>query len=426
MTGEVLWSHVYAGHLDDNESVFAIACDAQGNAYVTGRRKNGSQLDDIVVARFAASDGDIDWMENYGGPDYLDDRGWDIVVGPDGHPVITGFFANLDGTANFYTLKVNANTGQEVWSRSIPGAINNPYDKAGWLAVCDDGDIILANRTWTTSTSYDVILFRFDASDGSTVWSSQYDGPSSGSDNAYHMIRDAAGDLLVVGVSNSDYMVLKFDQVDGELIWAGGYDGPPGWYDNAKCVTEGPHGEVIVSGFSDGSGTGWDMATVAFDPNDGSEQWVMRYDTGAGQTDEGAALGVTPGGDLYVAGYGYTEDDGSDMLAVRYRLGTSSAPGGFEGASTVRLSVGPSPYVTGKGTLRFGIGTLASDQMTLSVHGTDGRAYGQAVRPVPAGGELTLTLADLGPDRGRLTPGVYLVRLRGVKEEVSQKVVILQ
>jgi len=102
--------------------------------------------------------------------------------------------------------------------------------------------------------------------------------------------RVSQGNLLIAGVQdvswNYNYMALKFDSSDGTLIWEAGYDGPPGWYDVANAIAEGPGGSVIISGLSDGTGTGWDWATVAFDGTTGQQLWVERFDGPASQSDE--------------------------------------------------------------------------------------------------------------------------------------------
>ncbi len=291
-----------------------------------------------------AADGDISWMTLVGGADALDDRGWSIIIGTDDQPVVTGLASTSTDPGEFLTVKFDSVTGHETWRRTLPGAINHPDRRAGWLALADNGDIIMANRTW--GASYDVALHRYAPANGATVWAIQHDGPSSGPDDPLAMVRDADGDLLVAGIQSGDYMVLKFDQTDGGLIWSANYDGPPGWYDAATCVGEGPDGEVVVSGYSDDEDNGWDVTTVGFDPITGSQLWADRFDAGDGMSDEPRALAVSPLGDLYVVGYGYMEDSGSDMLALRYLLGGAAGVAtslDLPGPSRMLLSSFPNP-----------------------------------------------------------------------------------
>jgi hypothetical protein len=305
-----------------DESAFAIALDSAGNAYVTGRAFQSGRGDEVATLKLAAADGDILWAELSGGPAYKNDRGWDIVVGPDDNPVVTGVSVNSDDSANFWTIKYNKNNGSFLWNRSLPGAVNNQM-RAGWLEVADNGDIFMANRSWTSTSSYDVVLHRYGAMDGGTIWEIQYGTPSATADDPRSMIRNDAEDLVVAGVSGSDYMVLKFDGATGDTLWTATYDGPAGWYDVATCLALGPAQEVVASGFSDGTGTGWDVATLAFNPATGQELWVLRHD-GESQTDEARALAVSDRGDLYIVGYSYSAATNMDMLAQRYVFETLS------------------------------------------------------------------------------------------------------
>ena len=285
-----------------------------------------------MTIKLAAGNGDILWLEHLGGTAGEDDLAWDIVIGPDDNPVITGQLLNGVDTPYFVTQKLANADGAEIWQTQTSGYANNTAVRSGWLALMDDGDVVLCNRVFG-SYGYDVFLERYDAADGAVVWTTTYNGPTSGGDDPREMIRDADGNLLVVGVQdanwNYNYMVLKFDGSDGSLLWdADGYDGPGGgWWDVASCVTEGPSGEVIAAGLSDGSstGTGWDYTIVAYDPDDGSELWFERYNGPAeDRSDEPRDVIVASSGQMYVTGYGYGVDTGKDMITLCYLLDTGS------------------------------------------------------------------------------------------------------
>jgi len=312
-----------------DEAALAIAVDSQNNVFFTGRGTVGTQGIQMLTLKLASNDGHVEWVDYHGGSAGLDDVAWDIVVGPDDNPVVTGYVVGEGNEAFCLTRKLINVDGHEVWSRQVPGAMDNNAVRSSWLALMDDGDVVMCQRSW--GSGYDTILQRYAANDGNTVWEIVYDGPTGGGDDPKAMQRDTAGNLLIAGVQDIDfnynYMVLKFDSSDGSLIWeADGYDGPGGgWWDVATCIKEGPGGSLIVSGLSDGSstGTGWDMTTVAYDAVTGDEQWVHRWDGPAGGSDEVRDLAVTAAGDIYVTGYGYGEDSGKDMIT--FRLDASGA-----------------------------------------------------------------------------------------------------
>lgn len=426
-TGEVLWSKTYQSPSGFDESVYAIAADSDGNAYVTGRQIHGLyDDDDIMTMRLNAAEGEIEWRVHDGGPTFLDDRGWDVAVGPDDNPVVTGILSTLSDPAIYRTIKYDRADGSVIWAKSYPGAINHIDREAGWLAVCDGGDIIMANRTWGATTSYDVVLHRYDAATGDTVWTRQYNSSGASADDPLHMCRDAAGDILVAGVISGDYLVVKFDESNGDDLWTAIYDGPAGGYDTGSHVIEGPNGEVVVTGFCTGSGTSWDVTTVAFDPADGALLWDEPYDPGDGRADEGTALAVSAHGDLYVTGYGGMAATGSDMLALRYTLpaATGVAAGGGTATgmpSAVRMNAWPNPFGE---ELALSLDSDRSRLLRVVIYDVRGRR-----RSVLYDGELSLgrkllTWDGRGADGRLLPPGVYFVRLEGAGVDAARKITL--
>jgi len=407
-TGEVLWSQRYLGHGNFHETVLAIASDAEGNAFITGRAFNPSWGDDVLIMKFAAEDGEIRWLQLIGGPDAMDDRGWSIAVGPDDNPVITGIEGRSDGSGNFLTFKLDSANGNLIWDMSLPGAVYNINERAGWLAVCDDGDVVMANRTWSPTTGYDVVLHRYEALDGDPAWSVRYNSTGTRVDNPRGMVRDAAGDLLIAGVSNGDYMVLKFASSDGEFLWSGSYNGPSGGYDAANCVVEASNGEVVVSGFSTGSTTSWDVATVGFDPIHGSRVWAERFDAGDSQADEGAFLASTPLGGVYVVGYGYRHATSSDLLSLCYQDEASGVP--MDAPQRLPLLTAyPNPF---DGEVRMRLTGVPAGTAHVDLYDISGRAIVSLAPPEASGGEAVFVWNGIGRDGKPAGSGVYLVMPR--------------
>jgi outer membrane protein assembly factor BamB len=376
-----------------------------------------------MTMKLAASDGEILWRVHDDDRYRLDDRGWAIVVGPDDDPVVTGVLTTPTDPADFRTFKLRTFDGSPRWSRTVPGAVNFLGRAGGWLAVCDDGDVVMANRTWDAATSYDVVLQRYDAADGDTVWTTRYDSPGPGSDDPVHMIRDAAGDLLVAGVRSGDFMVLQFDATDGGLIWSRDYDGPTAGWDAAAAVAEGPGGEVIVTGFTTGDGTSWDVTTVALDPSDGSLLWEEHFDPGEGRSDEGKALAVGAAGDLYVTGYCDLSVTATDLVALHYRL---ADPTGAEagptpsGSPSLRISAHPNPFVR-----RLSLSVeVARPASLLAVYDVRGRRVARLHEGALPSGAHRLEWDGRDESGASVGSGVYFVRLESGGAAAVEKVVL--
>jgi hypothetical protein len=373
--------------------------------------------------KLAAADGEILWAV-HDEFSLLDDRGWAIVVGPDDHPVVTGVHSTPTDPARYRTFKLDTADGSEIWAQTFPGAVNHLDREAGWLAVCDNGDIVMVNRTWESGTGYDVVLHRYAAADGDTVWTARYDS-SGGSDDPTHMIRDSVGDLLVTGARSGDYMVLKFDGADGGLLWSEDYDGPAAGYDAAAAVAEGPGGEVVVTGFSTGSATNWDVSTVAFDPTDGAWLWEAHFDPGDGRYDEGRALAVGPEGGLYVTGYCESLTSGTDLVALRYVPDDPTdvdpgPPAAATASSRLRITAHPNPFVH---RLSLVVDVEQGAPARLAVYDVAGRRAALLHQGALSPGTHRIEWDGRGDSGGILGAGVYLVRLESAGATAVRKIV---
>jgi hypothetical protein len=373
---------------------------------VTGRWfTNGS--DEIVTIKLRASDGAPQWQRWIGGPS--DDRGWAIGIGGDGNPIVTGIMSNGDGTAQFITFKLSEADGSTLWSRPIPGALDNLAEKTGWLAVCDNGDAVMCNRVWSAATGYDVILQRYAAAAGATVWERRYGSAGSVGDEPRSMVRDAAGDLLVAGGRQSDFMALKFHGNDGSLLWSVSFNGPTGSYDAANCVTEGPDGTVVVAGFTSSPTYSWNVSTVGLDPDDGALLWAVHYDGGgAGQSGEGRIVTADRHGDVYVCGYFYGLDTDSDMMTLRYSTDASSGVTEWRAAGPV--SIHPNPSTS---TAWITLDVDRGEPVRIALYDPAGRR------------EAILHDGILGPGLHRFpwdgSAGIHLVRVDTPRGSVTRK-----
>jgi hypothetical protein len=287
----------------------------------------------------------------------------------------------------------------------------------------DDGDVVLCQRVYG-SNGYDVFLKRFDGATGGMVWQMTYDGETHGGDDPRAMTRDAEGNILVAGVQdvyfNFDIMALKVNGQTGEPMWVSRYDGPPGWYDVGTAVTVASDGSVVVSGFSDGSGTAWDWATVAFDPTDGTQQWVMRHDGSAGQSDEPYSLLAGPAGEIFVTGYGYGVGTNQDLITVCYRTSDLSAAGQTPLAAVIER-VWPNPF---NPRVNFQFSLPQAAHARLAVFDLRGRQVATLVDRHLEAGDHTASWDGRGTDGRDAPAGVYLAIMRSGDQRESRKIIL--
>jgi hypothetical protein len=418
-TGQLVWSETYATL--NNERLVGMDCDADGNVYVVGRAF-GEGFYDLVVQKYDGETGLNTWSREIGSTAMLDDIGWDIAIDGQGRVVVAGLLGVTPAEGEAVVAVLDPVMGQEIWRQTLPDAVYNIEQMAGWLAIAGDDDVILGTRTWATDTGFDLVLHRFAASDGSEVWHRRWNSGGATADDPRAMAVDpATGDLILAGVTGGDYLVARFAASDGAPLWQGTYAGPPDWYDVATCVTVAADGTVLASGFSDGSGTGWDVATVAFAGDTGSQQWAMRFD-GHGQSDEARDIAASPAGRVYVTGYAFSYESGNDLLSLCYDTAgaATAAPADLPPATAV-TAAWPNPF-NPQVTVAY---TLArTGPARLTVHDVRGRLVAELASGTRAAGTHTATWD--GVDRsGREVPsGVYLAVLRAGGEQTTQKLLL--
>ncbi len=399
----------YAPAGDQHETAYALDVAANGDPVVAGRANNGDTLDDMIVMRLDAGDGDILWLEHLDGGSQLNDRAYDVLVTGAGQVAVTGISANADESADFMTVLLNGSDGQIIWTERHPGAVNND-NIAGWLGLAANDDVIMANRSWISGQSFDVILHRYAAADGDPVWQVSYDN-GAGADDIRQMILDDAGNPIVVGVSSGDMMTLRFDPLDGSLLWGAFHDGPMGWYDVANCAATGPAGMILSAGFSDGGSSTWDATVVAHDIETGAEEWVLVWDGVDNLTDELKAMALGPAGELYLTGFSYQVGTDMDLLALAYEFTATGAPH-WNGASS--LAAWPNPF---RERVSLALSLPAGADYRAEIYDAQGRLVKRIDEGFAQAGELNLVWDGRDQADRPVAAGVYLARVRvGVRE----------
>jgi DNA-binding beta-propeller fold protein YncE len=146
---------------------------------------------------------------------------------------------------------------------------------------------------------------------GVALWKSFYSGSSSGDDIAVSAaLSPDEGRLFVTGGSmgaggDFDYATIAYDPQNGAQDWIARYDSAPGATDFASAVAVSRDGsEVFVAGTCcNGSSRGADYATIAYDAATGSKLWKRQYDGPAHRDDGAMALVTSPdGGRVFVTG----------------------------------------------------------------------------------------------------------------------------
>jgi WD40 repeat protein len=277
--------------------------------------------------------GDTLWTKRYNGPGNLDDGATSVAVSSDGATVfVTGGGTGLTGGYSYTTIAYRASNGTKRWSSTYDGP-SGGYDQATALGLSPDGStVFVTGGSRGMGTSLDYATVAYDASSGAQLWVRRYTGAGRHVDYATALGVSPDGAIVfVTGLSpgaghGDDYVTLAYSASTGATLWSRRYDGPGHASDAARGLAVSPDGSaVFVTGSSVGTTGHPDYTTVAYGATTGTRLWVKRYKGPANDVDEAHAVKVSPDGStVFVTGNSDGSDGGFDYGTVAYEASTGA------------------------------------------------------------------------------------------------------
>jgi hypothetical protein len=318
--GTERWAQRYDGPASGFDQASEIAVDATGNAYVSGFSygQNQNQANDWTTHKYSPS-GTLLWERRLSGPGTNDDRVADMMLGPDGNLVLTGFTKNTgDGLTNDIETVTYDPAGNVVWQRrwtdtatshetpvdldidaagriavtgttaesaspyAVPTPVTLRYDRAGNLlqVIRDGGASVDADGTgnlllagfFLQPPSISTVA-RYDQA-GARVWSTPLTVNAEDALSALTVRADSAGAVTLAGttrnvfVHNDDYLTIRYAP-DGRELWRHRFNGPVGGDDRVAGLVIDAADDAVVTGTSWNDylsieGTADDIVTLRF------------------------------------------------------------------------------------------------------------------------------------------------------------------
>jgi hypothetical protein len=293
-----------------------IAVDNSGNTYVTGYSFDTEENYDYATVAYDPSGNEL-WVARYDRSDYKNYP--DIAVDNLGNVYITGPSTGV-GTGKDYTTIAYDSSGNELWVVRYNGP-GNGDDIASALVVDNSENIIVTGKSTNTAGFYEYATVAYDSS-GNELWVARYGGLVNGDHVAGSIAIDPSGNIIVAGTSagtaGSDYATIAYDPSGNEL-WVARYNGPGNGDDTGGVIAFDNSGIIYVAGYSEGIGTGYDYATIAYDSS-GNELWVARYNGPPGNANDMIVdIGIDETtGNVFVTGLSIGIDSDDDITTVAY------------------------------------------------------------------------------------------------------------
>jgi len=320
-TGAQLWASSYHGPQQRADAGAAVKVDGGGNVYVAGYTtvRNGAYTKkDYLTIKYNSS-GVQQWTATYNGPANQDDAAVGLGLDQTGNVYVAGTsFAGHDpiGEEDYLTIKYNS-AGVQQWTARYNGPVSEP-DRATAIAVDKAGNSYVTG--YSQGVGLDIATVKYNTN-GTQQWVARYDGPAHSSDIAYAIALDNSGNVYIAGsdqaiLYNTDFCTIKYNS-SGVQLWEARYASATKDNDEAYAIAVDAGSNVYVTGYINGVSPSWDIATIKYNSG-GAQQWVEKYDGPGHGNDNGAAVGVDAGGNVYVGGTSLGKTSDLDFVTIKY------------------------------------------------------------------------------------------------------------
>lgn len=419
-TGSRLWVKKFNGAGNGGDYGFAIAVNAAGEVYVTGRSDAGGGLGQkyTTIKYDAAGNVVAGWPSVYTGPlSTTFDQAQAIKLDASGNAYVTGK-SGTAGTENFLTMKINSN-GTVAWAKKYNGTLNTE-DNALAL-VLDNGasNVYVGGYSFRTGAVQDYMTIKYNASTGDSLAAASYNGPLGSTDQLTAMAIDNSNNVYVTGYSAAvttgyDYATIKYNSNLAQQ-WLqrtsnSGSDFP------FFITVDNASGYVFVTGSSFGSGTGYDYLTISYN-SAGSFNWEKRENSSSSGNDYASGIAVQDTDRIFVTGSANFSGTGIAFYTLRYSKISAIDPISSNIPARFNLSQNyPNPFnpVT---SIRFDIPKASF--VKVSVYDVMGRELSNLVNEQLKAGEYMVKW-----DAARFSSGIYFYSIAADGYQTTKKMIL--
>jgi uncharacterized delta-60 repeat protein len=214
----------------------------------------------------------------------------------------------------------HAETVVQAWTQRY----NNPSTASGqaWKVVTDaNGNVIVAGYTTEQNAGYDILVIKYSAA-GLALWTNRYSGYGYSQDTPYSLAVDGTGNVLVAGrcensLSQLGYLTIKYS-ASGLPLWTNYYNGSASFDDYLYAMAVDGSGNVVVTGSAcDASGISG-YATIKYSST-GVPVWTNRYSESVLWSASANAIAVDGNGNVIVTGNApRSSSSTNDYVTIKY------------------------------------------------------------------------------------------------------------
>lgn len=313
------WATPYNGTGNGDDIGRAIAVDGAGNVYITGQALVAGVGMDMVTIKYNAL-GVQQWAQLYNGPANFDDDGVALKLDASANVYVAGWRNNASFTEDYVTVKYSP-AGAQLWMNFYNHTANS-NDLATDIGIDASGNVFTTGQSRNSAFDYDYATIKY-SSLGTQQWVYRYDS-GSGDDIAYALTVDGSSNVIVTGsnaLNSGDCMTIKYNSA-GIQQWATPYNGPAGNGEVPLDITADASGNIIIAGYTF-TATSADYVTIKYN-SAGVQQWAMNFNGTSNGDDYALNMALDGSGNIYVVGYS-TVGSNYDYATVKYTAAGTEA-----------------------------------------------------------------------------------------------------
>jgi uncharacterized delta-60 repeat protein len=312
--GSIAWQRVAGGLAGLNDYGVAVTVDNQNNSYVAAAMTASNGLFDFAVLKYDAQ-GTLQWTATWDGTNHLHDIPTAITLDDVGNIIVAGSSISFTQQSNYAVVKFNP-AGTQLWATT--------YDYAGFhdfptaIVKASNDNIAVTGASASAPNSWDYATLLVNGGTGQVQTVQRVTVPEIGLDQALAVARDAQNNLYITGYSdklgNKNIQTIKLNPNFG-LEWVRTFDAE-GMEDVAKAIGCDMNGNVYLAGYSTTIQDGETFRILKYNAS-GDELWNRTYKPYTHDGARAADIKVMPTGDIYVSGT--TAKNGSkDFVTLQY------------------------------------------------------------------------------------------------------------
>jgi hypothetical protein len=204
----------------------------------------------------------------------------------------------------------------QPWVRRYNGAANNE-DQAYAVVVDKDGNVIVGGYSYAIGAGVDYLTIKYTP-DGIGLWTNRYDGPEHGTDRIESLAVDGSGGVYVAGLSGTNIVTIKYTS-QGVPVWTNifGTNSSFLFFGGIAVDTNG-NAYILPNDFDSDS-----FITVKYDVN-GNPTWTNYFKSSFTSSDIASAIAVDAAGNIFVTGSSFDSFTGATtFLTLKYEPGGS-------------------------------------------------------------------------------------------------------